>query len=82
MAVNLVSDSICGERVGGPSRPSRTFVARRICAAEECTTVLSIYNEDAHCAIHGSHCGPFRHDIRPRRGRGCGQGPGEERSKR
>ena len=82
MAVNLVNDSICGERVGGPSRLSRTFVPRRICATENCTTVLSIYNEDPHCAIHSGNLGPDRHDVRPRRGRSCGQGPGEERSKR
>ena len=82
MAVNLVNDSICGERVGGPSRPLRTFVPRRICAAEDCTTVLSIYNEDPHCAVHGGNRGPYRHDVRPRRGRSCGQGSGEERSTR
>ena len=82
MAVNLVNDSICGEGVGGPSRPSRTFVPRRICGAKDCTTVLSIYNEDPHCSIHCRNRGPDRHDVRPRRGRSRGQGPTEERSKR
>jgi hypothetical protein len=69
MVVNLVNDSICGERVGGPSRRSQTFGPRRVCAAEDCTTFLSIYNEDPHCAIHASNHGPDRHDVRRRRRR-------------
>ena len=35
-------------------RASRTWPAGRVCIEEDCETVLSIYNPDIRCALHGS----------------------------
>jgi hypothetical protein len=72
MAVHLVNDWISGEMVGGPSGRTRTFMPRRVCATEECATVLSIYNEDLHCAVHAGSSRPDRHGVRRRRRRSYG----------
>ena len=37
----------------GVVRPSLAMAGdKRRCETEECSTVLSIYNSDSHCAIH------------------------------
>jgi hypothetical protein len=35
-------------------RPSRSWARGRVCAEEDCDTVLSIYNPDVYCAAHAS----------------------------
>lgn len=67
MAVNLINDWTSGEMVGGPFRRTRTFVPRRVCATGDCTTVLSIYNEDPYCAIYAGNSRQDRHGV----WRGC-----------
>ena len=48
-------------RLAGTLRPSgpvtrserpTTFPRGRVCAEPECTTVLSVYNPERHCALH------------------------------
>lgn len=43
---------LSGDRIIGASIQSRTFPAGRICAEEDCTTRLSIYNENEYCSLH------------------------------
>lgn len=39
-------------------RPSRTFPRGRICAEDECETLLSIYNEGSYCFRHEPQAAP------------------------
>jgi len=41
-----------GEWVLPIRRPVPTYRPGRVCAAEECRTVLSIYNGSEHCWVH------------------------------
>jgi hypothetical protein len=41
-----------GTRRNGASAPVRTFGPGRVCSAEGCTTVLSLYNPSDLCAVH------------------------------
>lgn len=36
----------------GSSRPSRSFGVGRVCAEDECYTVLSRYNPKSKCSVH------------------------------
>ena len=35
---------------GGPIKQNETYPAGRVCEVKDCTTLLSIYNEDELCA--------------------------------
>jgi hypothetical protein len=52
MVVKLIHGSIPGEGAGVHVKRSRSFVPSRICEAEGCATVLSIYNPKRQCAVH------------------------------
>jgi hypothetical protein len=42
----------------GHGRPSRTFPRGRVCAEEQCETLLSIYNEGHYCFRHEPQAAP------------------------
>lgn len=44
--------ALSGDRIIGASTQSRTFPRGRICAEDDCTTRLSIYNEGEYCSLH------------------------------
>jgi hypothetical protein len=44
--------ALSGDRIIGASTQSRQFARGRICAEDDCTTRLSIYNESEHCSLH------------------------------
>ena len=44
--------AVSGDRIIGASVQSRTFPAGRVCAEDDCTTRLSIYNESDYCSLH------------------------------
>jgi len=46
------NDSIGAETFNDHDRPPRRFSTGRVCAAPDCATRLSIYNESHHCALH------------------------------
>jgi hypothetical protein len=52
MSLKLQNGSIPGEFVGVRVQRSRTFAPRRICAADRCATILSIYNPNHQCVFH------------------------------
>lgn len=41
-----------GARVRDLPRPNRTFSRNRVCAADGCSTVLSMYNKWSYCWQH------------------------------
>jgi len=47
--------SVTAEPLVGYRRAPRTFRRDRICSVPGCTTLLSIYNADDSCAVHGPH---------------------------
>jgi hypothetical protein len=52
MPLKLQNGSIPGEFIGVRVQRSRSFAPRRICAAEGCATILSIYNPNRQCGLH------------------------------
>lgn len=44
--------ALSGDRIIGASTQSRQFPRGRICAEDDCTTRLSIYNESEYCSLH------------------------------
>lgn len=46
-----IGPAIAGTLVAGKS-PIRSFGDGRVCAHDECDTVLSRYNRDDRCAVH------------------------------
>ena len=77
MSVGVVTEDLGGNRrlvagtyveTGSGTRLPRVYSTVRVCAEEDCSTLLSIYNPPDHCAIHGS--GPTRAQVR-RRQRTC-----------
>jgi hypothetical protein len=51
MSVSDATGSL-GTRRRGALSPVRTFGHGRVCSAEGCTTVLSLYNPSDFCAVH------------------------------
>ena len=46
--------TVRGEWIRPIRRPVPTYPPGRVCAAEGCQTVLSIYNGSEHCWVHQS----------------------------
>lgn len=44
--------ALSGDRIIGASTQSRTYARGRICAEDDCTTRLSIYNDGDYCSLH------------------------------
>lgn len=44
--------ALSGDRIIGASTQSRTYPRGRICAEDDCTTRLSIYNDGEYCSLH------------------------------
>lgn len=62
---------------GAPSSRAervRTYTAGRVCAADGCLTVLSIYNPSRYCGLHSApdRVSARRKPLRPLRRCGCG----------
>ena len=50
----------------------RTYARGRVCAAADCATVLSVYNDSAFCALHDrALAGRPRRALHPARERAC-----------
>ena len=49
----FTGEGVTGERIGSHHRP-HSFAVGRVCAEPDCGTVLSVYNGDDFCALHGS----------------------------
>ena len=44
--------AVGGTPIAGSDRPSRAFMAGRVCRHEGCETRLSIYNDGEYCYSH------------------------------
>jgi hypothetical protein len=51
--VVFTEDGVGAEPVGSGHRPMR-FATGRVCAEAGCTTLLSVYNGDRFCSLHGA----------------------------
>ena len=60
-------DGIRGEKVSSRS-PSREWTQGRRCLEEDCITVLSRYNPDNYCGVHGMTPKLKRRNMVPMRG--------------
>jgi hypothetical protein len=56
-----------GERIHPGLRPVRVYPQGRVCGAQGCDTLLSIYNGSDFCWVHTAVS--FRHVVNGRRGR-------------
>lgn len=52
MSVDAMNGSIPGQPVGVRVKKPKAIALRRVCEAEGCATVLSMYNPEPWCAIH------------------------------
>lgn len=51
--VVFTEDGVGAEPIGSGHRPTR-FTSGRVCAEAGCATLLSVYNADRFCALHGA----------------------------
>ncbi|MHB1777391.1 MAG: hypothetical protein ACYCU7_15585 [Acidimicrobiales bacterium] len=51
--VVFTENGVGAEPIGSGHRPMR-FTAGRVCAEAGCATLLSVYNGDRFCALHGA----------------------------
>jgi hypothetical protein len=55
MTITIDEEMVGGEMLGAARGHVRAYPPGRVCAAEGCTTVLSVYNGRARCAAHDFH---------------------------
>jgi hypothetical protein len=52
MSLDIPNDQVGAISLGGSHRAPPRFAIGRICAADRCDTVLSVYNGASCCAVH------------------------------
>jgi hypothetical protein len=58
MMSHVDDEMVGGERLGAHLAPVKAHAAGRVCAADGCSTILSVYNGGERCAVHD-----FRHGV-------------------
>jgi hypothetical protein len=55
MTIAFDDEMVGGELLGAQRGRVRSYPPGRVCAADGCHTVLSVYNARARCAVHDFH---------------------------